>query len=353
MAILKKIYPCIVSLLLTSCYEDFNPDINIEPKLCINSLITAGEPIEVKVSHTWLYTDPTSENDHSVDDASVTIYVNGTAQAEDYIAQEGDEIRIVAKSNLYGEAEATVTVPVSTPIAHVKCTPRVTNVYSLNIPRAENDYDIVSQYADITFDILIELTIEDKSATDKYFHYDCIGYHKGTEPDDAFGNPIISSNFYLGTFIYEAEPIFAEHIGLLESISGMDAWGFTFFTNRQFTGKSYTLNLRYTSANVSVNTIGDINDAMDFEMELYLSSVSMSYYNWANYEWQMDSGLIGDLGNIGFCDPVWGYSNVSTGAGVVAAQSLSTYTLNLHDYLYDALMEHVESNKLLKYTNDR
>ncbi|MDE6345354.1 MAG: hypothetical protein K2L55_01625 [Muribaculaceae bacterium] len=36
-------------------------------------------------------------------------------------------------------------------------------------------------------------------------------------------------------------------------------------------------------------------------------------------------------------EPMWGYSNVSSGAGVVAAQSFATYTLSLKEFLHDAL----------------
>ncbi len=68
-----------------------------------------------------------------------------------------------------------------------------------------------------------------------------------------------------------------------------------------------------------------------------LASVSQSYYNRAIYVWQRDSGVLGDLGDLGFADPMWGYSNVSTGAGVVAARSYATCTLNLHDFLKESI----------------
>ncbi|MDE5850237.1 MAG: hypothetical protein K2H38_08860 [Muribaculaceae bacterium] len=44
--------------------------------------------------------------------------------------------------------------------------------------------------------------------------------------------------------------------------------------------------------------------------------------------WQMTVGL---------SEPVWGYSNVSTGAGVVAAQSPATVKIDLSDFLLKAL----------------
>lgn len=51
MAILRYIIPILSVFLLTGCYEDFNPEIDTKPVLCLNSLITAGKPIEVDITH--------------------------------------------------------------------------------------------------------------------------------------------------------------------------------------------------------------------------------------------------------------------------------------------------------------
>ena len=73
MALLRNITAALLALALTSCYEEFSPKIDTTPVLCMNSLITAGQPIEVELSRTWVYNDPTSQNDHSVKNASVHI----------------------------------------------------------------------------------------------------------------------------------------------------------------------------------------------------------------------------------------------------------------------------------------
>ena len=116
MAILRYILASLLMLSLTGCYEDFDPTVDTRPVLCINSLITAGEPIEVEVSHTWVYNDKAAALDHSVDDAEVDIFANGRLVRPDYIPREGDEIHIAAHSAKYGMAEATVTVPIAMPI---------------------------------------------------------------------------------------------------------------------------------------------------------------------------------------------------------------------------------------------
>jgi len=63
-----------------------------------------------------------------------------------------------------------------------------------------------------------------------------------------------------------------------------------------------------------------------------LASVARSFYDRALYIWQRDAGILGDLGDLGFAEPMWGYSNVSTGAGTVAARALTTCTVSLRDF---------------------
>ena len=43
--------------------------------------------------------------------------------------------------------------------------------------------------------------------------------------------------------------------------------------------------------------------------------------------------MLGGFIDVGLAEPIWGYSNVSTGAGVVAARTPYTVTLNLKDFL--------------------
>ncbi len=57
MAILRYILFLLSATILTSCYEEFNPAIDTQPVLCMNALITAGEPIEVEITHTWMFND--------------------------------------------------------------------------------------------------------------------------------------------------------------------------------------------------------------------------------------------------------------------------------------------------------
>ncbi len=295
--------------LLTGCYEEFTPGIDTTPVLCLNSLITAGEPIEVEVSRTWLFSDQKSATSHDVTDAKVTIFVNDKTVGCDYIPKEGDRIRIVAESATYGSATAEVTVPRATPIGDVVVTPVDTYVWGDGI----------------SFNLNIEMDVNDPADVQNYYKF---GY--GTSCEDA---PL-----HIGKFEYDLEPIFKEHIGAFETvIDSGDETEFTFFSDRQFSGRKYTLHLNFTH-----NYFGMESDDFDESMfecgiNLYLTTVSSSYYYRAVNKWHLEETLIGDMSDLGFADPKCGYSNVSTGAGVVAAQSSAVYKVNLKDFLQSTI----------------
>lgn len=337
MAILKQSLGILAAALLAGCTEDFTPDIESRSVLCLNSLITAGEPIEVEVSRTWLFTDEAGSADHSVSDATVTVTANGSRVGSDYLPTEGDVITVEADSPTYGHAEATVTVPKASPLISVKWTPTMTTFQDYSNSEKAMDFRLV-------FNLNAELTLNDAPDTENYYLYDCIVH----APDNPDGDAYEYDYGYhwptmtWGNLVYEAEPIFSEHIGIFESVSGADPAGFTFFTDRQFTGKSYTLHLQYE--NCQFNADSKVWDASLFECtaELSVYTITESLYYFINYLWQRDEGYIGDLGDLGLSDPAWGYSNVSTGAGIVAARSRASYTIDLHDFLENAARQELQ-----------
>ena len=329
MAILNRLYPIAMVLSLTGCYEDFDPQTDTEPVLCVNSLITAGEPVEVSVSRTWMFTDEDAAVDHRVDDASVAIYANGVMAGAGYIPQEGDHIRIVADSQTFGMAEAEVTVPVSVSSGAVEWAASVTNKW---YGRTDESTDLDMQ-AHVVFDMKANLTISDPPGVANYYQFAYQVFCRFPDGDTFWQPDEQEAILYPGSFRYEAEPIFAEHIGVFESVTGSDADGFTVFTDRQFSGKEYTLHLHFKDMSYDVRSKEYDESLLDWGIELLLSSVSPSYYNWANYRWQSENGMLGDFSDIGLGDPIWGYSNVSTGAGVVAAQSHAVYRINLKEFL--------------------
>ncbi|MDE6218339.1 MAG: DUF4249 domain-containing protein, partial [Muribaculaceae bacterium] len=267
---------------------------------------------------------------HEVRDAEVTILANDRIVGSDYLPKEGDRIRILAESPVYGSASAEVTVPVATPIGNVKADATVTNIW-----RGDDDFFHYEMLADITFNLNIEMDVEDPAMTDNYYHF---GYNSSSpniegDSDEElwdYNEPILR----IGNFEYKSEPIFKEHIGVFETIMGNDEdLSFVFFTDRQFSGKTYTLHLNFSNNTFRIKSKEYDESLLDCNINLYLTTVSRSYYNWAVYKWNVDEGIMGDLSDIGLAESKWGYSNVSTGAGVVAAQSSAKYTIDLKDFL--------------------
>lgn len=331
MAILKYILAIAAAAILTGCHEDFMPDVDTTPVLCINSLITAGQPIEVRVSRTWLYNDFESENNHEAEDAQISVMANGCSVGPDYLPKEGDVIRIFAESATYGTATAEVTVPYAIPAGRVKVTPKVTSIW-----KDDEGFDFYEMIASLVFDLGIELEVNDPAQTDNYYQF---GYSWFSPSVDG-----VTDNYTtmlgIGELEYDLEPIFKEHIDVFEIAMGnAEDTRFAFFTDRQFPGKTYTLNLHFKDNIYQMISPEYDESLLECGINLYLASVSKSYYNWAVYKWYADEGIAGDLSDIGMAESKWGYSNVSTGAGVVAAQSYSKVTIDLKDFLEQTLNE--------------
>lgn len=323
MAILKKYIPLLVLPLLSGCEEVFTPDMPHTPVLCVNSLITVGEPIEVVVSKSRLYTDTSDKSE--IKDADLKIYANGVLQLDSYIPKEGDNIKIVAERASIGRGEADVQVPMSIPVPTAKWEAHDVSCW-------KSDNDVVS----VQFKLKINLRIED-SVGENYYKF---SFNSGAQTNEDSDDLDASDNygFEIGSFLYKMEPIFSEHIGIFESIMGGDADDFTFFSDRQFSGKSYTLNLQFDNCWFRYPT----GEMPECKVNLIINSVSPSYYNWANYVWQRDNGTLSDFSDYGLGDPIWGYSNVSSGAGVVAAQSKSVCTIDLIDFIRKTINETIK-----------
>lgn len=342
MDILKKlVYICLPVFILTGCYSDFNPDEYSNPVLCLNSVISAGEPIEVSVSRTWRYNEPVDREHREVKDARISIYVNGLPKPSDYIASEGDEIRIVAESQEYGIAEASVKVPYSTPIEELEFIPYGVSSMKWN----KNEYTGQDEFgALVYFDLEVRLRVKDKHPERDYFRLgvDAYSYGRQEEDNDDTGledSPQRFAYIWIGELDYNSDIIFKEHIGITESVLGGYETTQLFFTDRMFSQDAYCICLKFYGAYFEASGREFEDALLDCGIKFTLLTVSESYYNRMNYLWQKNSGMLGELSDLGLADAIWGYSNVSTGAGVVVAKTAYTYDLNLKDFLKDALEE--------------
>lgn len=330
----KTIYltPVIILMFLCSCMEDFNPNVGTKPVLCINSLITAGEPIKVNVSRTWFYTDTAGASNHSVTDAAVYIYANGSpVDVDNWIPRAGDLVRIEAYSPTYGEASAEVRVPLP-PVAEV------IEVDTLLTDIRPFDYGKFPVAGILVFNLKVKVRVHDPNPVPDYYH---IGFSTAANGEilDDNGNHVISSALMMGDINYDAEPIFSEHIGDLDYVTGSDSYGFNFFTDRQFSGTDYTLHLDFTGMQYMLQATHFNPTDVECLFIINLDGVSESYYNYANYQWQTGEGILGNLSDIGFSEPVWAYSNVTTGAGLVCARTPVQLTVDLRKFILGNLEE--------------
>lgn len=312
----------------TSCYQDFEPDIESTPVLCMNSLITAGDTIVVELTRTWRWDEGNPGKDFSVTvaDGNVDLYVNGnlkekiayserTGYRSNYVAVPGDEIRLVASSEKYSEASASVTVP--NPVVIDKVDATVSNfTYQL--------YGIGKQYS---MDLGLMIWFTDSQTTTDYYKFD-IG--KTNAPDYWVDEEHYYAEIEYAQYDidYDREPLFSEHMSPLESAVS-ETSGYTIFSDRQISGQRYPLHIGLNNLSYSVVNPENNPEIDSASIDIRLDVISESYYKHVLSVWQSNDGINGILGSVGLGDPVWEASNVSTGAGVVAACAPYIYHLNM------------------------
>lgn len=323
MAILKRLSKILLlSLLLfqTSCYSDFEPDIDSTPVVCINANAIVGEPLVIDVTRTWQWSegDPNEDIDIVLKDADVILYVNdkeyekvefSTWEHHDpmnpwnatksgykstYIPACGDKIRIHVHSSVYGDAEGEVLVPDVVPIVG----------YDVSKYLERSEFSGGQQY-DGNIRLLIKF--EDPASLQNYYYFKCTSRDGRND----------GSVFWID---YDAEPLFTEHVSSLETIVS-ETSGYTLFTDRMINGETYSIHIdlkdfRYRELNSDV-------PAEPGYIEMTLYSISQSYYKHVISVWENNDGVNGILGNVGLADPVWECSNVSTKAGVISAAAPS------------------------------
>ena len=350
MAILKHLYILILLLFLniglTSCYQTFDPDLKADPVLCMNSEITSGEPVILYLTRTWNWTEGSYPNiDVSVRDAEVRLIVNGEYKEtllpgeidngydpasnypqlrhcyrSSYHPEPGDIVRLEASSPQYGIAWAEVTVP--EPVAIDKVDIRNLDVYCLDDPAGFPAVKEQCVYL-ISFDTLIHFTdpgdainlYDVKAGVSPYVNYD----------DEATAFAYVFPDF-------NNEPLFTEHVSVLESALA-DTSGYTIFSDRQINGKTYPLKIGMRDCEFYYKNPSDLEGPKEYGVVITLRHINEAYYKHVISVWEANDALVGSLGGVGLANPVYPYSNVSTGAGVVATYGVSKVTIPFVDVI--------------------
>ncbi len=334
--------------MLTGCYTYFEPDLKSTPVVCINSLLTAGEKIKVEVTRTWRYSEgnPVDKLDINLREAEVLLYVNDKLEeklelklyaddhtgyywgqnngvdcyyAAQYIPQSGDKIRIQATDKTYGEAYSEVTIPYPVDVDDVET----------KITKIDSTFDEVEDTYVADFDMVLSVKFTDPASMSNYYIFDMqrsAGIRPATE--DEYYQP--NAEYVRITPDYSFEPLFSEHITPLETII-TDAYGlYTVFSDRQISGKQYSLEIPVVG-NYSCNYKDHPGMDQKLTLNVNLAHISSPYYNYMLSLWAATEGISGALGGVGLGDAVFEFSNVSTGAGIVAAQAKYVYKLDVRE----------------------
>ena len=344
MAILRKIYFLLLisalAMSLPSCYENFEPDIESVPVLCMNSEITPGDSINVFLTRTWCWSEGRDESlDLDVTDADVRLIVNGEYKEtlrpgilqpshivypmpkerkcyqSQYRPKSGDEIRLEASSPKYGEAFAEVTVPYPVPIDRLE--PQIQSFTALGdttgFPAVANKCEFIMR-----FKLLVHFTDPG----------DSVNYYDLSVGPTRYVNYDNEAEAYLSSFFpdFSGEPLFTEHVSILESVIA-DTSGYTIFSDRQINGHSYPLRISYDNCSFYYRNPTNLEGPEEYGIKVSLRHVDPTYYKHVISVWEANDAIVGSLGGVGLAPAVYPYSNVSTKAGVVAAYAVSELTL--------------------------
>lgn len=325
-----------LTIMLTGCFTDFEPDLESKPVVCINANAIVGEELIIRVTHTWRWSAQDRFDNMDIKDADVILYVNDmkldkpeysewdvefpyyypwkptdSGFKTGYIPKSGDKIRIVAHSKDYGDAEGEVTVPDPVSIDYVKIKSKIDPpeeyfdpYYNGNITKYKGNSSL-------------EIFFTDPADVTNYYMVKCglAGAYDSTIWEDFRASTYAQIN-------YSSEPLFTEHVSSLESAVS-DSYGYTIFSDRMISGKTYPVHIRVE--NISYPVLGkDDFESNQSYISFTLNSLSDSYYRHVISVWESNDGINGVLGDVGLADPVWECSNVSTGAGVISAVAPST-----------------------------
>ena len=329
---MKKILFSIFSLaLLASCTKPivFNGD-QTDPKLVINSLVQAGQPVSANISKSYFFLDDV--NTLAPYDLVASLYVNDRLIGEmtphydtfsengvylpeygyyhvikvfthPYCPAEGDLVKVSATANGFDDVEG-VTSPLPNQVAW-RCD-------NYDITYWNEDYytyeDTVRSIED-NLSLNIEITDPNPGQTD-YFR---IQVKTGGRIDYENGR-----SFYVTTSYND--PIFGDigsETGLFDDYSSYTAPGV--FTDLLFDGRSYQLKLPlYVYMTMRNNVDPDF-----FSVSIQIEHLTKEYYYFLNTCVQNDEVMQF------FAEPVQTYSNVDGGYGLVGGRTLDSLRFQL------------------------
>lgn len=312
-----------ILLLTSSCSTDFDPKIDESPLMVLNALIHNDSIISAQVSRSWIANQrdnmdntydmilPDAEAEYSVNDSEWLPMVydpESHLYVTERVACEGDRVSMRARSR-YGVAEGSTRVPFAVPIDKVEYSVE-SSVDTNSFFYTGNDYEY---YHCLKITIRYRLTFTDRPGDDFY---------------------LISGDPYLD------DPIISENETAIDAVINKYHYC-SFFSDCSIRNKSYTLSLFSDYWCMPDGEGGYYLPYTiihhDLKDTIRLIAMSSDYYYYVLSLFKKYSGMQGILDNFGLANPLSVFSNVSSGAGIIAAGSVTSYSLDVTPIILDVL----------------
>lgn len=344
---MKKNYLYVLHIVLSlvlfgSCQWEVDvEELRKDPRLVLNAVVTAGQPVTASVSRTWFFTE--DNPNVTLTDAEVHLYIDGQYretmpwvegdkrynslgfyQAE-YCPSVGDRVAVVVQKRGFPTVSSEVAVPDSCQAFAVS--EKITKVHAENGTDAER---------------LLSVSFQDNPETKDYYLFFCeIGYPHW---DEEIGEFTGTYNWApLSSADYEDEPLFMGQLTAFEQIMGYDWLSGRYgrvFTDEQINGRTYTIRLPFRLYYTSYISHYDAEAGQWVYIEtpysrlcrVSLYTISESYYRYLKTIIEMeDSSLQKDLIEAGLAEPISIYCNIDQGVGILGACNGSSITVGLNN----------------------
>lgn len=297
---MKTILYILLGISLTACLTEVDlSDLRESPRLVVNGVAVAGEPLRLSVTRTWFYTD-----DHPnvvIPDATVRLYVNdhyeetipfvpgdtlfnavGSYQAA-FVPDVSDRLRLEVSAPGYEAIHAETVIPQASKLLEAKATREVSTTDS-TVKR-----------------VLYSISFQDAVEEDDYYLFRLEEGNLINEVDSMYSWRVL----YLD---YAEEPLFVQSASALDQIlfsqylSGYDG---RVFSDESINGKNYTIRLQtYVSEATK-------------RLRVRLYAISADYYRYLKtLQDQSDRSFANHLIDAGLADPIRVYSNIDGGLGI-------------------------------------
>ena len=301
---MKRILYIVIGISLTACLTEVDlSDLRESPRLVVNGVAVAGEPLRLSVTRTWFYTD-----DHPnvvIPDATVRLYVNdhyeetipfvpgdtlfnavGSYQAA-FVPDVSDRLRLEVSAPGYEAIHAETVIPQASKLLEAKATREVSTTDS-TVKR-----------------VLYSISFQDAVEEDDYYLFRLEEGNLINEVDSMYSWRVL----YLD---YAEEPLFVQSASALDQIlfpqylSGYDG---RVFSDEAINGLPYTIHLQNTYSYSGTPRIK--------RLRVRLYAISADYYKYLKtLQDQSDNSFANHLIDAGLAEPIRVYSNIDGGLGI-------------------------------------